>query len=212
MNHLLPETRNTLILRLHDRQDDEAWNEFISIYEPLVYRLARSKGLQDADARNVSQEVLIAVAQAVERWDPDPKRGRFRDWLFCIARNLVINFLTRHKHRALGSGDSGIADLLNQYVDPNSDEAEQFDLEYRRELFRWAAGEVQKQVSRTTWQAFYMTSVEGRSATETAKQLGMSVGTVHVARSRVRGRLRQAVLHHQAAEEHPILPTKEGTT
>ncbi|MCA9135341.1 MAG: sigma-70 family RNA polymerase sigma factor [Planctomycetales bacterium] len=193
MNSPIPDTRNSLILRLRDQRDIEAWVQFVAIYDPLVYRLARAKGMQDADAEELVQEVMASVARAVERWEPDSQRGRFRDWLFCIARNLMIDFLRRSKHRPIASGDSRNTKLLNTIVDPLSEECSSFDLEYRRELFHWAAEKVREQVRASTWQAFWMTSVERQSITEVANKLAISEGAVHIARSRVLGRLRQMV-------------------
>ena len=99
-----PETRASLILRLQDAADVVAWDEFAEIYAPVVYRSARRQGLQAADADNVVQEVLAAVAQSVTQWLQRDDRGPFRKWLFRIARNTAIDFLTRRKHRAWAEG------------------------------------------------------------------------------------------------------------
>ena len=189
----VPETRHSLILRLPDSCDVEAWNEFVEIYEPLVYRLARTRGFQDADAQEIVQEVFVAVSRSVQRWKPDPKLGRFRDWLFRIARNLMLNFLTRRRHRAIGTGDSWVQEFLENQCDPSSDDSALFELEYRRQVFRWAAGRVREQVTQRTWLAFWNTSVEGQTVAAAAEKLGMTVGAVHIARSRVLGRLRHVV-------------------
>jgi RNA polymerase sigma factor (sigma-70 family) len=187
----VPDTRASLILRLHDATDIAAWNEFVAIYEPLVLRLAKRKGLQHADAEELVQEVLIAVSRSIDRWVPDPKRGRFHDWLFRIARNLMINFLTRRKYRSIGTGDSAIAEMLEQECDPACEESALFDLEYQREVFRWAAGQVRTKVKQSTWDAFWLTCVEGRPIQEVAQLLGVTVGTVYIARCRVMTQLQQ---------------------
>jgi RNA polymerase sigma-70 factor (ECF subfamily) len=187
-----PLTRTSLILRLRDPADAVAWREFVDLYEPLVYKLACRKGLQDADARDLCQEVLLAVARAVHRWDPEPSRGSFRGWLSRIARNLLVNFLTR-QHDPQGSGASSVQELLEARPSDDPSATALFEAEFRRRVFRWAADQIRGEFAPTTWQAFVRTAVMGRRPQEVAAELGLSVGAVYVARSRVLARLRQRV-------------------
>jgi RNA polymerase sigma-70 factor (ECF subfamily) len=194
-----------LILRLADAQDVAAWEEFTRIYQPVVYRLARRRGLQHADAEELVQEAMLAVARAVHAWVPDPRRGRFRHWLQCIARNLAVNFLTRRKHRPWGTGDTDVQRLLESAQGGAEPEAAglsaMFETEYRRGLFRAAAARVQDRVEPRTWQAFWLTAVNDVPVGDVARQLGMSVGSVYIARSRVMARLRDQVQELEASDE-----------
>lgn len=199
MNSPIPDTRHSLILRLTDPEDAQAWEEFAAIYGPLVFRLARAKGFQDADAREVSQEVLLAVSRAVHRWEPNHQKGRFRDWLFRITRNWMINFLSRRNLRSIAGGESLVQDLADPESRDLSSESDEFELEYRREVFRWAAEQVQQQVREPTWRAFWLVAVEQDTVPEVSSKLGISIGAVHIACSRVRARLRDCVARWEEA-------------
>jgi len=188
-----PDTRASLIVKIADAQDAQAWEEFARLYQPVVYRLARRRGFQDADAEELVQEVMLAVARAVERWDPNAGRGRFRFWLHRIARNLMINFLTRRKYQVWGTGKSDAQQMLEAECESDSAVTQMFEIEYRREAFRVAARHVQAAVNEKTWQAFLLSTIDDLPVGEVARQLGMSVGSVYIARSRVMARLRRAV-------------------
>jgi RNA polymerase sigma factor (sigma-70 family) len=186
-----PATRQSLIVKLRDPADSGAWSEFVALYEPLIYRLARRKGLQDADAKDVCQEVFRAVAGSVDRWCPD--RGSFRGWLSTIARNLMINFLTRGGRYTRASGATSVQELLEAQPARDPSATALFDHEYKRQIFQSAAGEVKSEFTPATWQAFWQTAVEDRAPAEVAALLGLSVGSVYVARSRVLARIRRRV-------------------
>jgi RNA polymerase sigma-70 factor (ECF subfamily) len=192
-----------LIARLGDRADGAAWSEFVALYEPLIRRLAHRKGLQDADAGDLCQDVFRAVAGAIDRWDPDPARGSFRGWLSRIARNLLINFLTRHEGQARGSGSTSVQELLEAQPAGDSAAAAVFESEYRWRLFEWAAEEIRGEFAASTWQAFWRTAVEGRSPAAVASELGLSVGALYVARSRVLARLRRAIEQRTGGGDMP---------
>ena len=206
-----PATRRSLIVKLRDPSDTAAWHEFVANYGPLVYGLARRKGLQDADANDLCQEVFRAVAGAVDRWDP--ARGSFRGWLSRIARNLLINFLTRQRHQPRGSGTTSVQDLLEAQPAADPSATALFEAEYEKHLFLWAAAEVRGELVTTTWQAFWQTGVEGRPPQKVAAELKLSVGAVYAARSRVLARLRRrieklgdeaAAVINEADHEYPI--------
>jgi RNA polymerase sigma factor (sigma-70 family) len=194
----IPTTRLSLLVRLRDGQDERAWCEFTEVYAPLIYRLARRKGLQDADAADLVQEVLRTVARAIERDAYDPARGSFRAWLFRIARNLTVNHLLAQARQVRGSGDTGVRELLDSL--PAPEDSAVFDTEYRRQLLWWAAEQVRGEFSELTWQAFWLAGVEGQSAQEVADTLNTTVGTVYHCKSRVMARLRKKIAEVEGNE------------
>jgi RNA polymerase sigma factor (sigma-70 family) len=188
-----PTTRPSLLVRLRDFQDQQSWEEFYTIYRPLIYRMARNQGFQDADASELTQEVFMAVASAIERWDPNPEQGSFRGWLFRITRNLMINWLGYRRRHPPGAGGSDIRQLLAEQPDPHTEDSAIFDREYKYQTFAWAAEQIRSEFRQPTWQAFWMTSVENRSVAEVAENLGLTAGAVYIARSRVMARLREKI-------------------
>lgn len=194
-----PDTRTSLLLQLQAGVDQEGWQEFVAIYRPVIYRLARRRGLQDADAQDLCQQVLVSIAGAIERWHPNDESVRFRHWLRRVARNAILNALTR-RPRDLAAGGTSIQNLLEGQVVEDTDLSRQIELEHRRELFLRAALSVRADVSPDSWQIFQLAVVEGVAMEEVAASMNKSIGTAYAARGRVMNRLRRIVDQMEPSE------------
>jgi RNA polymerase sigma factor (sigma-70 family) len=197
-----PVTRPTLLLRLRDPHNNEAWAQFVAIYTPLIFGFLRKKGLQDADASDVTQEVLKAVSQGMPRLDYDPKRGSFRGWLFTVVRNKLRDFQQRGGVKMSTGNDTEAIHFLEKQSAPEPDEEIQWQQEYWQRLFSWAAEQVKTTVEESTWQAFWLTAVEGKKAGEAAKTLNLSVTAVYMAKSRVLARIKEQIQQVQGEDGH----------
>jgi RNA polymerase sigma factor (sigma-70 family) len=193
-----PLTRPSLLIRLRDFQDHEAWSQFVDVYGPLVYGYARKHGLQDADAADLTQACMRQVAAHVGSLEYDPRRGSFRGWLFTIVRNKLRTFLGQARYLYQGSGNSQMQRLLETQAAPEGVEAAEWERAYRVSLLAWASEQVRLIVKEATWQAFWQTAVEGKSGQEVARGLGLTPAAVYVAKSRVMARLRSFI--HQVQE------------
>jgi RNA polymerase sigma factor (sigma-70 family) len=184
-------TSLTLLARLGNAGDSGAWEQFVSIYGPLVYRYALRRGLQNADAEDLIQEVMVTVVKALRTYNPE--RGRFRNWLFTVVRNKLNDLSRSGQRQPRGTGDSGVQRLLAQQ--PASDEflSALWNEEYERFLWKLAASRVRERVREATWKAFWLATVEQRNPKEVAESLQLSVAAVYLAISRVRGMLRKQV-------------------
>jgi RNA polymerase sigma-70 factor (ECF subfamily) len=187
--HDFPDTRASLLVDIRDPSNVHAWSVFSELYRPVIYRMARRRGLQDADAQDLAQKVLVSVARAIGNWEEDSQRGRFRHWLSRVTRNAIIDVFRRMKPD-VALGGSAIARVLNQ--SPAAQETE-IDYEYERSVFRQAARLVQKEFQESTWKAFWQTTVDGQPVAAVASQLGQTSGAIYTARSRVMKRLKEAV-------------------
>lgn len=188
-----PTTRASLLFRLRDSKDHEAWVEFVEIYEPAVYRQLRKCGLQDADARELMQELFVAVSRQLPRWELSKERGSFRGWLRRVTRNLVINWMKNGQRRIVAWGGPESQSLFEDLAAKDSPESAEFDCELRRSIFQRASEIVRQEQSPKAWQAFWATAVEGKTPGNVAADLGMSEVAVRVAKCRVLARLKEIV-------------------
>lgn len=185
-----PETRISLVARLKDVRDGGAWVEFLDLYQPLVVRLLRRRGLQDADAEDLSQDVLMAICRRIEGWKHNGRKGAFRSWLYVVSKNLMLNLLTRERQCLVGVS----AAELDALLDERATVSNASELEYRRELLARGAELIRREFRESTWTAFWRSAVEHFPISEVAEELHMSEGAVYIARSRVMARLREVAL------------------
>jgi RNA polymerase sigma factor (sigma-70 family) len=188
----IPSTRASLLVRLRNPSDGAAWRQFVDLYAPLVYSYVRKQGLQDADAADLCQDVLAAVAGAVGRLEYDPARGAFRNWLFTVVRHKLSNWRTAKSNRWRGSGDSATHELLDQCPEAH-ETGDAWEAEWEQRVFAWACEQVRHDVTEATWQAFWRTAVDAQPGKRVAAELGMTVAAVYLARSRVLSRLKDLV-------------------
>ena len=188
-------TRVSLLVRIRNPADDDAWRQFVALYAPLVYGFTKRRGLQDADAADLTQDVLRAVATAAARLEYDPKRGSFRSWLFTVTRNSLNTFLDSRRRRPGGRGDGGTSAqiALEEHPARENNEAAVWEQDFLRQRFAWVAEQVRPDFEDQSWQAFWRTAVEGRPTREVATELGLSLGAVYIARSRILARLRERI-------------------
>jgi RNA polymerase sigma factor (sigma-70 family) len=186
-------TRASLLARLGDPQDRAAWQQFVELYGRLVYGFARQRGLQDADAADLTQEVFLVLAGEAGRWQYDPQQGSFRGWLYGITRNKIARFLERRRTQAVGSGDSGAHRRLDEEPSPMPDLEAAWEQEFRQQLFRLATEAIIDRFTPTTWGAFWGMAVEGKSAAAVGAELGVWVGALYVAKIRVLAVLTQLI-------------------
>lgn len=192
-----PTTRLSLLVRLKDVTNSIAWEEFVTSYAPAIYRFARQRGLQVADAQDLVQNVMSAVANQIDDWKPDASNAPFRAWLYRIASNQTITMYRRRKPDAARGGTTSVAILDRQA----RDETTELERNHRREVFRMLARKVREEFEEVTWQAFWMTSVDGIPVEETARSLGQTVGSIYTARSRIIRRLQELAQRHDREGE-----------
>ncbi len=182
-------TSPTLLGRLKSGISDAAWSDFVDRYAATVFSWAAQAGLQESDAADVTQEVLLKLLHHMRSFEYQPGRGSFRGWLKTITVNAARDLGRKNQRRQTAAAN------LDCIQDPHKwDElACRMEEEYQRELLEQAVLLVRPRVAESTWQAYQLTAIENRSAAQVAELLDLKVSEVYVAKSRMIKRLRQAV-------------------
>jgi RNA polymerase sigma-70 factor (ECF subfamily) len=186
-----PETSLSLIARVKDPADDVAWGEFLGIYQPVVYRMAKRRGMQDADAQDVVQQVFLSIATSIPRWTPGDDRPPFRAWLTTIARNAITKALSR-RPQEIATGSTSVAEVLLCQPD-RADATDEIRTEARLELVRWAIEQIRHTLTQPTWEIFVRTMIDDEGIADVAESTGRSVGAIYVLRHRILARLRTTI-------------------
>lgn len=182
-----PATRVTLLDRIHDPQDQEAWTDFVALYGPLIYGFARRRLPQDEDAADVMQEVLSAVLRGTYQ----RSYGRFQKWLVTVLLNRIRDFHAVRVRRGEVSGGPMVAERLQE--EPSRSEEEEWDQERERHLFRAAADRVRARTNPVHWQAFVRTALENQSGQEVASALHVTLTNVYAIKSRIMKEIKEEI-------------------
>jgi RNA polymerase sigma factor (sigma-70 family) len=170
--------------------DQAAWEEFVERYGPLVVNWCRRWGAQEADALDVTQVVLSKLAVQMRRFAYDPSRS-FRTWLHTVALNAWRDSLDARRPDT-ASGRSETLELLRG-LEARDDLVRRLDQQYDLELLEEASRRVRCRVQPRTWSAYELTAVGGVSGAEAAARLGMSIGSVFMAKANVLRMLREEI-------------------
>jgi RNA polymerase sigma-70 factor (ECF subfamily) len=192
-------TRITLLSRLrHDPTNEAAWAEFVQHYGGKIYGWCRKWNLQEADAQDVTQTVLLKLSQRLREFTYDPSRS-FRAWLKTLTHHAWSDFLQGRQRPGLGSGDSRVEGVLHS-VEARDDLVKHLEEEFDRELLAEAMVRVRLRVAPQTWQAFTLTALDGLSGAEAASRIPMQVAQVFVAKRRVQKMLQEEVAKLEGAQ------------
>ncbi len=186
-------TRATLVYRLRDHADNDAWNQFLDLYGQTIFQFVRSRGLQDADAADLVQEVFRRVGNAIGRLEYEKAKGGFRAWLFTITRNCLNTHYDKNKRVIPTLNDSSLGGGFGNIASTGDGLDERWEKEFQKQIMLQAIEIIKPATEQNTWAAFEMTAMQNVSADDAGQTLGMSRGAVYVARSRVTSKLRDEV-------------------
>jgi len=191
-------TRSSLLGRLRDLDDSDSWRTFFETYWRLLYNVARKSGLPDAEAQDVVQETVIAVARKLPGFHYDSARGSFKQWLLLIARRRIHDHL-RRTYRSLPVADgtprdvaSRMEELPTDSLSPDAAFESAWETEWRENIFQAALARVRQRVKPKHFQVFDGCVLQGLPAAKIGRMLGLNAAQVYLARHRVSQAVKRA--------------------
>ncbi|MDG2224651.1 MAG: sigma-70 family RNA polymerase sigma factor [Rubripirellula sp.] len=185
------ETSLSLLNRLRSSSETENWDRLVRLYAPLIRAWLRKYDVQDCDADDLVQEVLLAVLKDLNTFEHAGQPGAFRSWLKAILVNRLRNFWRSRDRRPRAEGDCGSRERLAQLADPDSELSQIWNQQHDQFVLRQLLELTESHFSASTWQAFSLVALKGKPADIVARELGISLNAVFIAKSRVLSRLRQ---------------------
>jgi RNA polymerase sigma-70 factor (ECF subfamily) len=183
-------TRKSLLLRAQ-AGDEDAWKDLTDLYRPLIVGWLRYQSVPAAEVDDLVQDILLALVQHLPSFTHSGRLGAFRAWLRTIVHARTCDFWKGRGRQALAGGEGEIAQLLRDLEDPHSPLVRQWDEEHDRYVLRCLLDLMELEFEPSTLRAFRRVALEGAAAEDAARELGLSVGAVYAAKSRVLRRLRQ---------------------
>lgn len=170
------ETRSSLLVRIRDPLDHVSWNSFVEIYVPLIYHYLRQRGLQDADASDVTQDVLTDVSRSIRSFDYQPEKGKFRNWLGMLAQRRCYKFWEKNRPTNCAPEALAAVELETDQVWCDT---------FQSHLLQLALAACKPRFEERTWQIFERTWLQSQKASQVSEELQIPLEIIYNARSRV---------------------------
>ncbi|MDB5309216.1 MAG: rpoE 1 [Gemmataceae bacterium] len=183
---MVEKTSSSLLSRLRDPNDQESWAEFVALYEPLLVRYVRKKGLGEHDAQDVVQGIFVALLRKLPMFQLDRDRGQFRTWLWQVTHNAVVDWARSRKRAQKAEGR-----VRETWQETGTQPDQDWDAEVRKRVLEFALQKVRGQTNPPTWVCFEEHLLKGRPGAEVGAELGVPANTVYVYALRVMKKVRE---------------------
>jgi len=183
--HKMDTTRASLLIRIRDARDTQAWSEFHDLYAPLLYRFAKARGLSHEDAEDVRATCYEAIVRQISQFEYDKSKGGFKAWLRTLVNRRMIDLLRKRREQVADTGQ--LADL----VDTDSSVDELWERHWRQQHLRFCVQQARSRISQATFDAFTMLMQDDASVPDVCERLGMTPNQVYKAKAKALDAIRE---------------------